>query len=215
MQWIFIIVLILSATVFFLLKFLRNVQPDDMEVMEDLKELKASIIEYKGGLVEFEKGISANEMDQIIEKRNQRTGKGVYLSPDGNPVFAYAFRTYIGPSKNNIIYVLTNEHEYIFRTNTKGTEVSIDGNKVGLIRQNGIMYDVRNNEMASLKRNSLTGTNTILLNNQEVAKIALPENIGKIEAVEITGIDLNDNQTDIIKTISFVELISSQEVFQS
>lgn len=215
MGWLLVIVLLLVAAAFFLLKFLRNVQPDDMEVMSDLKELKASVKEFKGGLVSFDKGISAQEMDQIIEKKNQRSGKGVYMSPDGNPVFAYAFRTYIGPTKNNVIYVLTNDHEYVFRTNTKGTEVSIDGNKVGLLRANGTMYDLRNNEIAQIKRNSMTGTNTVLFGDREVAKIALPENIGKIEAVEITGIDMKKEETDMVRTLSLVELISSQEALQS
>jgi len=211
---VFIVVLLLAAAAFFLLKFLRNVQPDDTELEEDLKELKTSVAKFKGGFVAWEKGISAAEIDQIVEKSNQRTGKGVFMSPDSSPVFAYAFRTYIGPAKNNIIYVISNDHEYVFRTNTKGTEVTIDGNKLGLVRANGTMYDVRNNEIAQVKRNSMTATNTIVLNNKEVAKIALPENIGKIEAVEITGTDLTKEQTEMIKTLSILELVSSQEPLQ-
>jgi hypothetical protein len=216
MYWIIIVILILVvvAAAFFLLKFLRNVQPDDNEVMADLKELKESINQFKGGLVSFDKGISAQEMDQIIEKSNQRTGKGVYMSPDNNPVFAYAFRNYIGPTKNNLIYVLTNDHEYIFRTNSKGTEISRDGKKIGILRSNGSMFDIRNNEIAHIDRNSMTGNNTVKINNIEVAKIAMPENIGKIEAVEITGTNLKPEETEIIRTLSIVELISSQKEFQ-
>jgi hypothetical protein len=215
MYWIIISVLLLAAAAFVLLKFLRNVQPDDLEVMADLKDLKESIKDFKGGLVPFENGISAQEMDQIVEKSKQRTGKGVYMSPDNNPVFAYAFRTYIGPTKNNLIYVLTNDHEYIFRTNTKGTEITIDNKKIGLLRGNGSMYDLRNNEIAKIERNSMTGNNTLKISNKEVAKIALPENIGKIEAVEITGIDLKPEETELIRTLSIIELISSQKEFQS
>lgn len=214
MYWIVIIVLLLVASAFFLLKFLRNVQPDDNEVMADLKEIKELVKDFKGGLVPFENGISAQEMDQIVEKRNQRSGKGVYMSTDGNPVFAYAFRNYIGPTKNNLIYVLTNDHEYVFRTNTKGTEISVDGNKVGLLRANGKMYDLRNNEIAQIERNSMTATNTLKIGNIEVAKIALPEDIGKIDAIEITGIDLKQSDKELIKTLSVFELIGSQKEFQ-
>jgi hypothetical protein len=213
MHWIVIVVLLLVASAFFLLKFLRNVQPDDNEVMSDLTGLKEAVKDFKGGLVPFEHGISAQEMDQIIEKRKQRSGKGVYMSPDGNPVFAYAFRNYIGPTKNNLIYVLTNDHEYVFRTNTKGTEISVDGNKIGLLRANGRMYDVRNNEIAQIERNSMTANNTLKIGNKEVAKIALPENIGKIEAVEITGTDLKAEEKEMIKTLSIIELIGNQKEF--
>lgn len=214
MYWIVIAVLLLLATVFFIFKFLRNVQPDDTELNEDLKVLKESIIGFKGGLETFDKGISAQEMDQIIEKSKQRIGKGVFMSPDNNPVFAYAFRKYIGPTKNNLIYVISNDHEYLFRTNSKGTEISIDGKKFGLLRSNGKMYNIRNNEIASIERNSMTSSNTLKIGNKEVAKIALPENIGKIEAVEITGSSLSDYEAEMVKTLSIIELISSQQEFQ-
>lgn len=215
MYWIVIVVLLLAASAFFLLKFLRNVQPDDNEVMADLKEIKELVKDFKGGLVPFENGISAQEMDQIVEKRNQRSGKGVYMSPDGNPVFAYAFRNYIGPTKNNLIYVLTNDHEYVFRTNTKGTEISIDGNKIGLLRANGRMYDLRNNEIAQIERNSMTAINTLKIGNKEVAKITLPEDIGKIEAVKITETNLNTEENEMIKTLSIIELIGNQKEFNN
>jgi hypothetical protein len=213
MHWIIIVVLLLAVSAFFLLKFLRNVQPDDNEVMADLKEIKELVKDFKGGLVPFENGISAQEMDQIVEKRNQRSGKGVYMSPDGNPVFAYAFRNYIGPTKNNLIYVLTNDHEYVFRTNTKGTEISVDGNKIGLLRANGRMYDLRNNEIAQIERNSMTAINTLKIGNKEVAKIALPDDIGKIEAVKITETNLNTEENEMIKTLSIIELIGNQKEF--
>jgi hypothetical protein len=213
MHWIIIVVLLLAVSAFFLLKFLRNVQPDDNEVMADLKEIKELVKDFKGGLVPFENGISAQEMDQIVEKRNQRSGKGVYMSPDGNPVFAYAFRNYIGPTKNNLIYVLTNDHEYVFRTNTKGTEISVDGNKIGLLRANGRMYDLRNNEIAQIERNSMTAINTLKIGNKEVAKIILPDDIGKIEAVKITETNLNTEENEMIKTLSIIELIGNQKEF--
>jgi hypothetical protein len=207
----YIIISAIILGIFLLFRYLRNVQPDDFEVIEDLKELKKSVAEFKGGLEKWEKGISAANIDQIVEKSSQRSGKGVFMSPEGSPVFAYAFRNYIGPLKNNLIYVLTYDHEYVFRSTSKGTEISIDGNKIGMFRYNGNFYDVRNNEIAQIKKNSMTGINSLIINNNEVAKIALPENLGKIEAVEITGQNLNQEQLETIKTLSILELISAQD----
>ena len=207
----YIIISAVILGIFLLFRYLRNVQPDDFEVIEDLKELKKSVAEFKGGLEKWEKGISAANIDQIVEKSSQRSGKGVFMSPEGSPVFAYAFRNYIGPLKNNLIYVLTYDHEYVFRSTSKGTEISIDGNKIGMFRYNGNFYDVRNNEIAQIKKNSMTGINSLIINNNEVAKIALPENLGKIEAVEITGQNLNQEQLETIKTLTILELISAQD----
>lgn len=211
MIWIIVILTAVIAGIFFLLRFLRNVQPDDTELEQDLKELKASIAQFKGGFVEWNEGISANDIDQIVEKSNQRTGKGVFMSPNNNPVFAYAFRNYIGPGKNSLVYILSLEHEYIFRTTTKGTEVTIDGEKKGLIRADGVLYDIRNNEVAKIKRHGATSTNTILFKDQEVAKIALPDAIAKIEAVEITGVNLDDVQTETVKTLAVYDLVHSMD----
>lgn len=215
MLYIFLIIVALLAGAFFLLRFLRNVQPDDTEIEYDLKELKASINQFKGGFVNWDEGISASEIDQIVEKSNQRTGKGVFMSPSGNPVFAYAFRNYIGPTKNNLIYILSLDHEYIFRTTSKGTEVTIDNQKIGLIRSNGFLYDIRNNEVAQIKRHGASSTNTVILNNKEVAKIALPDSIAKIEAIEITGVDLNAEQKQTVRTLAVFELISNMGELES
>jgi hypothetical protein len=208
---IIIILTVVIAGIFFLLRFLRNVQPDDTELEQDLKELKASIAQFKGGFVEWNEGISANDIDQIVEKANQRTAKGVFMSPNNNPVFAYAFRNYIGPGKNSLVYILSLDHEYVFRTTTKGTEVTIDGEKKGLIRADGVLYDIRNNEVAKIKRHGATSTNTILFGEKEAAKIALPDAIAKIEAVEITGVDLDDLQKETVKTLAVYDLVHSMD----
>ena len=210
MLYIFLILVAVLAGIFFLLRFLRNVQPDETEIEQDLKELKTSIVQFKGGFVPMSEGVSASEVDQIVEKNNQRSGKGVFMSPSGNPVFAYAFRNYIGPTKNNLIYILALDHDYIFRTTSKGTEVTIDNQKIGLIRSNGVLYDIRNNEVAQIKRKGgAAESNTIIFNNQEVAKIALPDSIAKIEAIEITGVDLNAEQKETIETLAVFELINN------
>jgi len=204
--------LIALAGIFIFLRLIRNVQPDEGEIEVDLKELKASIQEFKGGFVTLDKGISASEIDQVIERKNQRTGKGVFLSPLGSPVFAYAFRNYIGPGKNALVYILSLDHEYVFRTTTKGTEVTIDGEKKGLIRSNGTLYDIRNNEVAKVKRHGASATNTILIGEEEVAKIALPDAIAKIEAVQITGSDqLVQAQKETIQTLAVFELVNNIE----
>lgn len=206
--YLFVGIAVLVGLLFLVGRFLRNVQPDEGEIEYDLKELKASIAKFKGGFVEWDEGISASDIDQIVEKSNQRTGKGVFLSPSGNPVFAYAFRNYIGPGKNALVYILSLDHEYVFRTTTKGTEVTIDDQKVGLIRSNGTLYDIRNNEVATVKRHGASSTNTVILKDQEVAKIALPDAIAKIEAIEITGVDLSPEDTQTVRTLAVFELVN-------
>ncbi|WCL80496.1 hypothetical protein PPO43_11010 [Saprospira sp. CCB-QB6] len=213
---VILLALLAVAGIFFLLRFLRNVQPDEGELEEDLASLKAAIADFKGGFVPWSQGISAKEVDQVVEKSNQREGKGVFLSPEGDPVFAYAFRSYIGPGKNNLIYVLTLEHEYIFRTTTKGTQIQRDGRLVGLLRANGQLVDERNRDIGRLERRNAISESRFYLQEEnserELAKIALPDNLGKMEAIEITGM-ISAEQEQQLKAVASYELVHNLGLF--
>lgn len=210
---IVLIVLIAVIGVFLLLRFLRNVQPDEFEVEADLKELKAKIAQFKGGFMPWTDEISANEVDQVLTKDNTRTGSGVFLSTDGQPIFAFAFRKYIGPGRNAVVYILTLDHEYIFRITNKGTEITIDNEKQGILRENGILYDARNNEVAKVKRHGASGKNTILMGNKEVAKVALPDAVAAPRALELVEVDLQPKEQETIRTMAMYELVNNMEDF--
>lgn len=191
-----------------LLAFLRNVQPDDGEVAEDLKELKDRVKQFKNGLETWSEEISASEIDQILETGKSRTGSGVFLSTSNQPIFAYAFKKYIAPGKNAVIYILTSNHEFVFRLTNKGTEVTIDGQKHGLIRANGTLYDIKNNEVASVKRQGATAENRLFIGNKEVAKIALPDAVAGIRAIQFQG-EPQPAEQQIIQTFAVYELVAN------
>lgn len=207
MLYLFIGLLFIVVLLLLLGKWLRNVQPTNIEVEEDLLELKQKLMPFKGGLMPWSSGISSNEADQIIEKEDTRVGTGVLLSSLSEPVLAYAFKKYIGPGENTVMYVLTHEQEYIFRTTLKGTEVTINGQKTGLIRANGTFYNLRNKAQASIKKDSFNAIKKIYIEDKEVAKIALPAS-NKIEVVELTGKQLNSEQKHVIKMLTIDSLIN-------
>ncbi len=188
--------------------FLKNVQPTGDEVEEDLKELKAKIADFKGGFVPWTAEISANEINQILTKDNTRTGDGVFLSVDNDPIFAYAYKNYIGPGQNAVIYILSLDHEYIFRITNKGVAVTIDNENKGLIRENGIYYNKKNDEIAALKKHAASDTHKIYIGGEEVAKIALPEAIGN-KTLDIVKIDLQPLEEEIIRTYTVYQLVNN------
>lgn len=211
MMYVLFGVLLLVVGVLAMLKFLRNVQPDTGEIQEDLKELKQRVAQFKNGLTEWSDDISSSDLDQILEKGDTRTGSGVFLSITSQPVFAYAFRKYIAPGKNALIYILTAEHEFVFRITNKGTEVSIDGQKQGLIRANGVLYDMRNNEVAHVQRQGATDQNKLFIGQQEIGKIALPDAAAGIKALQLRT-DLSSLQpkdAQIVQTFTVYELVTN------
>ncbi|WP_052594459.1 hypothetical protein [Aureispira sp. CCB-QB1] len=208
--YILIILLVLSFGVYFLLKFLRNVQPSEAEVDQDLKELKEKVKAFKGGFMPWTDEISSNQIDQILTKDNARSGNGVFLSSLGDPIFAYAYKNYIGPGQNAVMYILTQEHEYVFRITNKGTEVFMDNERKGLIRENGIFYDLKNDEVAQLKRHGASGINKIYIGEEEVAKIALPDSIAA-KAIDVTKIDLSPLEKNTVQMMAVYDLVSNIE----
>jgi hypothetical protein len=205
-----IVMLLLGVGAYFLLQFLRNVQPTSSEVDEDLKELKGRVKQFKGGLMPWTEEISSNQVNQILTKDNARSGDGVFLSTTGDPVFAYAYKNYIGPGENAVIYILTQDNEYVFRITNKGTEVTIDDQKKGLIRENGIFYDTKNDEVAKVVRHGASGTNKIYIGEEEIAKIALPDAISS-KALTIHKIDLSPLEDTTIRMMAVYELVSNIE----
>lgn len=207
---ILIFLALAAVGIFFLLKFLRNVQPTSSEVEEDLKELKDKVKQFKGGFMPWTDEISSNQIDQILTKDNARSGNGVFLSSSGDPIFAYAYKNYIGPGQNAVIYILSQDHEYIFRITNKGTEVTIDNQKKGLIRENGIFYDLKNDEYAKIVRSGTNGVNKIYIGEEEIAKIALPDAIA-IKAVDVVKIDLSELEENTVRMMAVYELVSNIE----
>jgi hypothetical protein len=210
MLFYIIICLVLGLGVYFLLKFLRNVQPTESEVDQDLKELKDKIKQFKGGFMPWTDEISSNQIDQILTKDNARSGNGVFLSNLGDPIFAYAYKNYIGPGENAVMYILAQEHEYIFRITNKGTEVFVDNEKQGLIRENGVFYDLKNDEVATLKRHGASGINKIYIGGEEIAKIALPDSIAA-KAIDITKLELSPLESNMVQMMAVYDLVSNIE----
>lgn len=205
---IILVVIALVVGLYFLARFLRNVQPTGDEIDEDLVTLKKSVAQFKGGFMPWTEEMSPKQMEEIMDKDQKRSGSGVFLSRDGDPVFAYAFRKYIGPGRNAVLYILSMDHEYIFRITNKGTEVTMDDVKQGLIRENGVFYDVRNDEVAKLKRHGASSINKIFIGDEEVAKIALPDAIAH-KAVEVTKINLSPLEQERVRTIAIYDLIEN------
>lgn len=205
---IIITLAIIGGLGFFLLGFLRNVQPTGDEVEKDLKDLKKSVAQFKGGFMPWTEEMSPKQMEEILDKGQKRSGNGVFLSRNGDPIFAYAFRKYIGPGRNAVLYILSLDHEYVFRITNKGTEVMVDGVKKGLIRENGVFYDTKNDEVAKLQRHGATSINKIFIGNEEVAKIALPDAIAH-KAVEVTKMDLSLLEQERVRTMAIYDLLDN------
>jgi len=132
----------------------------------------------------------------------------VFLSDNGDPVFAYAFKKYIGPGENAVMYAMTHTDEYVFRITNKGTSVQVNGQSVGLIRDNERFFDQKNDLKARLVRNNIKNTSKIYIGEIEAGKIALPKS-NMIQAFEMNESTQSDEDISVAKTLAIYQLIHS------
>lgn len=153
---LFIIIAVLVVIIFFAGKFLRNVQPTNAEVKDDLKELKAAIAPFAGGFVQWDKNTiellptPINPINAKVEtKMGVTTAQGLIVTANNEPLLAYSYKRYIAPGINAVMYAINSNHEFIFRFTNNGTEVLVDNVKIGKIRKNSEFYDTQNNLAAT------------------------------------------------------------------
>jgi hypothetical protein len=159
MNLLVIILLILAAlgvAIFFVGKFLRNVQPTNAEVKEDLKELKAAIAPFAGGFVQWERNViellptPITPINAKVEtKMGVTTAQGLIVTANNEPLLAYSYKRYIAPGINAVMYAINSNHEFVFRFTNNGIEVLVDNVKIGKIRKNSEFYDLQNNLAAT------------------------------------------------------------------
>lgn len=204
--WIILFLALLILVGIVLGRFLRNVQPTDDEILKDLDDLRASVAAFKGGFIPWTEEFSPKQLDQVLTKSNARSGNGVFLSKDDDPIFAYAFRHYIGPGRNALLYILSLDHEYVFRITNIGTSVTRNGQKIGLIRDNGTFYDTNNDAVARIQALPAQSINKIFIGEEEVAKVALPDAIAH-KGVEVTKLDLSPLEKETVQTLAVYDLV--------
>lgn len=152
---ILIFLISLAIGIYFLYRYLRNVQPNSTELNEDLTELRQQIEAFKGGCI----ALTQDELSLMSLKASGTSGRqnsgvvvgsGHYLTTASEPVLAYAFRKYLAQGQNFLLLAYTYQGEYVFTATNNGTEIKLNGKMIGKIRKNTQLHDLANRPIASL-----------------------------------------------------------------
>lgn len=152
----FIILLIAVAIgLYFLYRYLRNVQPNSTELNEDLTELRQQIVSFKGGciaLTQDELSLMSLKAAGTSKRENSGVvmGSGHYLTTASEPVLAYAFQKYLAQGQHFLLLVYSYQGEYVFTGSNNGTEIKLNGKTIGKIRKNTNLHDLANKPIAAL-----------------------------------------------------------------
>lgn len=214
-----ILYVILAAVLvggFVLFRFLRNVQPSEGRVDDDLKELKAMLSDWHGGFEAWTTDtidqLSVEQVDKVREGGQVKTGKGVFVSLENNPMFAYSYKSYIGPGQNAVIYAMTSNHEFVYRLTNNGVGLEVDEQSVGRLRRDGVLYDTRNKPLAAVTRKALAPAQSLSIRGKELAKLNNPHKMteaGDRRALQLQG-ELENEEVVLFQALTIFELVENE-----
>lgn len=175
----------LTAYVLFLV--LTNFQPGSNKIATDLRTMKEEVSPWIEELIPWTREemelLSHNQVNKAIKKGITPTVKGIVTSIYNEPMMVYSYKKYVSPNANGLLLIRTSHHEFVYRIRKKRVEVSIDNQKVGLIREGKGFFHIKNNKLlARIERGDDELILPVLVGDREVGSLSLPDSSLKVNS---------------------------------
>jgi len=212
-----VLALILGGIGLYLLyQILVNFNPGKKRVQEDIRKMREELAPWVAKLVPWSKDemelFSLNQIHQTVKKGIVRTAKGVYTSIYHEPMLAYAYKEYVSPGTNALLYVRTSKHEFVYRMRNKGIQIAMDGKAIGTIDEEMRLYGGKKNRLLARINKPSEETPLLLpvvVNDREVASLVNPDltNSPNPRAFEFLKDDLQPDEENLLMSLAALELV--------
>lgn len=128
---------------------LKNRWPGKNKISKALEALKKETKAIAGELVPIGKeeleDFSSRQTNRSFKKGMVISAKGAFTTIFHEPLMAYNYKKYIGggPWQNALLYIVTDNHEFTYWLQKSGTEIFIDGNRVGTFKTDNVLYGAK------------------------------------------------------------------------
>lgn len=212
---LFFIIAALSG-IYFLFQLLTNFQPGKEKIRSEIKKMRAELNPFVEKLVPWTKEemelLSLNQTERSSKKRLIRTIKGVFTTIYHEPAIAYIYKKFIsfGKEENAILLARTGMHEFIYRIKGKETELTINGQLVGKIKDNSLLYGASSNRL--IARINKEQDNQLLLpiyiKDKELGSLNAPEKVQKVNprAFEFLQ-DMDDDESALYLSLASLQMV--------
>lgn len=198
-----------------LTRILPQVAPNYKKVQKDLKVLQAEMKSWlKETLVPIGREelelFSLNQLHQTVKKGLTLKARGVFATIYNEPVLAYSFKKYVSTGVNSLLFARTAHHEYAYWLKGKEIQVLIDNKMIGAFRENGVLYNERNQPIA-LIRYDHPEVAPVIVNDREIASIT-KANVRKGDilsprAFQFVKSNISDEEEKIFLALATLELV--------
>lgn len=200
---------------YLLYQILTNFNPGQKRVQEDIRKMRQELSTWVAQLVPWDKEdtelFSLNQINQIKKKSVFTVAKGVFTSIYHEPMVAYAYKKYVGPGLNAVLYARTSKHEYVYRIRNKGIQIAVDGQALGTLDNEGMLRGGKKNHL--LARINRQQEEQLLLpvvvNDREVASLTNPAlaNSPNPRAFQFLKDDLQPEEEKLLLSLAVLEMV--------
>jgi hypothetical protein len=128
---------------------LKNRWPGKNKISTALEALKKETMAIAGELVPIGKeeleDFSSKQIHRSFKKGMVISAKGAFTTIFHEPLMAYSYKKFLGGSawQNALLYIMTDKHEFTYWLQKSGTEIFIDGNRVGTFKIDKVLYGAK------------------------------------------------------------------------
>lgn len=192
-----------------------NRLPSRKRRQEELEKLKTDMDSWNGKLVT----ITQEELDifslsqdrQVVKTGATTTAKGIFTTIFQEPILSYSYKRYLGKQVNDLLYAKSDEHEYVYWTENGRTEVSIDGQLVGELRDRTIFGQRTGKALASIGKTARQKYLPIEVGGREVGGLSTEppakEQSLNQKALEFIPKDLTQKEEQLMLALITRELV--------
>lgn len=173
-----------AAGVYLLLNILKNLKPGRAKIQSDLAIMKAELQPLVSDLVPWSKEemeqLSLNQINRKANRGVATTIKGVFTTIYHEPVIAWAYKKYVSPKENALVYARTTAHEFIFRIKNGEVEIVANNKLMGTLDANGVLRPAKGVKLlAQINRQTEALMLPVQVNGKQVGSLTNPEKSGQ------------------------------------
>jgi hypothetical protein len=151
-----------------------NFRPNERKVQADIRKMREEIAPFVDQLVPLNNEelelFSLNQLNQSLKKGITTSAKGVYTSIYQEPLVAYSYKRYLGG--HALLYARTATREIVYKIGTKYTQVAINQDFYGMIKDNTLYGDSKGKKaLAQMNRDTQELGLPIVVGTREIAMV--------------------------------------------
>jgi len=195
---------------------LKDFQPGSNKIRKDLDALIGEMQPALDGLVPWThkemEMLSINITDAVYKNRMTKSGRGVLTSIYHEPMAVFAFKAYLSPKINEVYFVKTSHLEFFYRVRNKYVEVFLNGEKVGLIRDNSEIFDARGRtKLGFIDRTNLDDHIPVIVQGKELGRMLQIERADRVNERAFSFLQkMEPSDQAVFLAITLFDLISKR-----